>query len=141
MTGLINGPPLCEYISISSSKALMRAVANNPALKSSGHPIDQILFMTYPIVESKSVFSSLYLECKEAVDSKFARDSEKVSKIVSSVVIDNCEEFVELSGLFKTIELGCCHAFSHHKFGLKSISCAIFLPDNVQEQIHSLFTV
>lgn len=145
MEKLITGTPIIDYVEIASHKALSRLM-DSALSDTTGLAPTAVFFITYPIAESTSVYSTLYLECKDLVDSVLQNDSQEIVKSVfpgNTLIIDlngnafprsmlkqtmTVSELIDItndSALFKTVELGCCHTYSHYKYGVKCLAGAI----------------
>jgi hypothetical protein len=115
-----------------------------------------VAFLTFPTRDSSLVYSSDYIKSKAEVDktfysivnrvfstqtaSWFAVDSSgaitRYGSVIGGELLKDMLPIFELiestpaaRSEFKTMELGCCVAYSHHRFKTKCIACAIIAED------------
>ena len=154
---LIVGPPVVDYVRVADNQVLSRLVSIAVDSLQCPLPLWTMLF-TYPIIESTSVYSTLFLECKEAVEARFTEHARVLCErelhnnaIVIDIAGNACPrellkqpltvyELIDVAtdrSTFKTVELGCCHTYAHQRFGTKCLTGAILTWESGVESVES----
>jgi hypothetical protein len=136
---------LIEFIRFSRDEIPYRKVESLFPIKTWSYPQDGLIFVVFPTRKSSMMLSAELLEEKTDTDTRFHEivcasgmsdiDQDRLlcfdssgsclASGVSCIDVTDVIDSVTHSGLFQTLELGCCRVISHHKYKTKCLVCTL----------------